>query len=51
LAVFSELTKNRSEQGPIYIQGAGGLLLVAGFVNYFAFGNANGLSSTMWSSR
>lgn len=40
-----------SEQGPIYIQGAGGALLVLGFVNYFALSNANGLSQAMWTSR
>ena len=39
------------EQGPIYIQGAGGVLLVLGFVNYFGLSNANGLSQAMWTSR
>ena len=38
-------------QGPIYVQGAGGAMLLAGFVNYFAFGNANGLSSPLWTLR
>ena len=36
------------EQGPIYVQGAGGALFVLGFVNYFALGDASGLSSSMW---
>jgi len=26
-------------------------MLLAGFVNYFAFGNANGLSSPLWTLR
>jgi hypothetical protein len=37
-------------QGPIYLQGAGFGLVLLGFVNYFALKNANGLSSTMWTT-
>lgn len=45
---LTEMGKWQRTNGPIYVQGAGGAMLLAGFVNYFAFGNANGLSSPLW---
>jgi len=38
-------------QGPVYVQSVGGVMLLGGFVNYFALANANGLSSALWTSR
>merc|ERR1712216_823133 len=39
---LTEIGKWQRTNGPIYIQATGGLMLVAGFVNYFGAANANG---------
>lgn len=45
---LTEIGKWQRTNGPIYIQATGGLMLVAGFVNYFGAANANGLSQPLW---
>lgn len=47
---LTDIGRWQRTNGPIYIQGAGGLMLVAGFANYFVAANANGLSSPLWTS-
>ena len=45
---LTEIGKWQRTNGPIYIQATGGLMLVAGFANYFGAANANGLSQPLW---
>merc|ERR1712205_245987 len=45
---LTEIGKWQRTNGPIYIQATGGLMLVAGFVNYFGAANAHGLSQPLW---
>ncbi|EKX50310.1 hypothetical protein GUITHDRAFT_104120 [Guillardia theta CCMP2712] len=45
---LTEIGKWQRTNGPIYIQAAGGGLLLFGFVNYFALGNIGHLSQPIW---
>mmetsp|Transcript_11615 Transcript_11615/g.9893 ORF Transcript_11615/g.9893 Transcript_11615/m.9893 type:complete len:185 (+) Transcript_11615:3-557(+) len=47
---LTEMGKWQRTNGPVYVQSVGGVMLLGGFVNYFALANANGLSSALWTS-